>query len=93
MWGQEEYVRGKLGATFELSIERRISRHKEESPEYVWEAFSTKFGPTKMLLANLEPARRTEFEQAMRGLMQTHKQPDQSYVDEREYLLVTGTRR
>jgi SAM-dependent methyltransferase len=93
MWGREEYVHAKLDGAFELSIERRISRQEEESPEYAWETFSTKFGPTKMLLDNLDPERRADFEQAMRGLMEKRRQPDGSYLDDREYLLVTGTRR
>src|SRR5215469_9961240 len=47
MWGEEGYVRGKLGGAFDLSIQRQISRQEEESPEYAWEVFSTRFGPTK----------------------------------------------
>jgi ubiquinone/menaquinone biosynthesis C-methylase UbiE len=93
MWGQEEYVREKFGDVFDLTIERRISRHEEESAEYAWETFSQRFGPTKMLLENLDPERRDEFVQAMTGLMQKRTQPDGRFVDEREYLLVTGTRR
>jgi ubiquinone/menaquinone biosynthesis C-methylase UbiE len=92
-WGQEEHVREKLGDTYELSVARRISRQEEESPEYAWETFSTKFGPTKMLLDNLDPERRAEFEQAMLGMMKQRTQADGRFVDEREYLLVTGTRR
>ena len=93
MWGREEYVREKLGDAFELTIERRISRYEEESAEYAWEIFSTRFGPTKMLLDNLEPERRVEFEQTMLELMQGKTKPDGRFVDAREYLLVTGTRR
>ena len=93
MWGNEEHVRDRLGDTFDLTIERRISRHEEESADYAWQRFSTSFGPTKMLLENLEPERRAEFEQAMRGMMQRREQPDGRFVDEREYLLVSGVRR
>lgn len=93
MWGREDYVHEKLGDAFDLSIERRISRHEEESPEHAWERFSTRFGPTKTMLDNLPPEKRAEFEAAMLGLMQKRTQPDGRFVDEREYLLVTGTRR
>ena len=93
MWGEEGYVRGKLGEAFDLSIERRISCQEEESPEYAWEVFSTRFGPTKMLLDNLDAERREEFKDAMLGLMRKRIQPDGRFVDEREYLLVTGNRR
>jgi hypothetical protein len=93
MWVQEEHVREMFGDAFELTIERRISRHEEESADYAWETFSARFGPAKMLLDNLDPERRAEFEQAMLGLMQRRTQADGRFVDEREYLLVTGTRR
>ena len=93
MWGQEDYVRGKLGDAFDLLIKRRISRQEEDSPEYAWEVFSTKFGPTKLLLDNLEPERRSEFQQAMLALMRTRTTAGGRFVDEREYLLVTGARR
>ena len=92
-WGQDEHLRELLGGAFELSVARRISRQEEESPEYAWEVFSTKFGPTKMLLDNLDPDRRVEFEQTMLGMMERRIQADGRFVDEREYLLVTGTRR
>jgi hypothetical protein len=58
-----------------------------------WQRFSQSFGSTKMLLENLEPERRAEFKQTMFGLMQRQTQPDGRFVDEREYLLVAGTRR
>ncbi len=92
-WGEENYVRDRLGDAFELSVERRISRWEDESPEHAWEYFAPRFGPVKVLLDNLEPERRDEFEQAARAHFETGRQPDGSYVDEREYLLVTGTRR
>ncbi len=93
MWGREDHVRERFGDAFDLSIERRISRHEEESTEVAWERFSTRFGPTKMLLDNLDPERRAEFERTMLGLMERRTQADGRFVDEREYLLVTGIRR
>lgn len=92
-WGNEDYVRDRLGDAFELSIERRISRHADESPEQAWEYFASRFGPVKMMLDNLDPERRAEFDQAGRAHYEQARQPDGTYLDEREYLLVTGTRR
>jgi ubiquinone/menaquinone biosynthesis C-methylase UbiE len=92
-WGEEDYVRSRLGDAFELSIERRISRHADESPEHAWEYFAQRFGPVKMMLDNLDPERRAEFDQAGRAHYEQARQPDGTYLDEREYLLVTGTRR
>jgi ubiquinone/menaquinone biosynthesis C-methylase UbiE len=93
MWGREEYVREKLGREFELSFDRRISRDEAESPEQAWEYFAPRFGPVKTMLDNLDPDRRAEFEQAAREHWERSRQSDGTYVDEREYLLVTGTRR
>ena len=93
MWGTEEYVREKLGEAFDLSIERRISRDDAESPEAAWEFFAPRFGPVKMLLEYLEGEQRAEFERVAREHWEQGRQPDGTYVDEREYLLVTGARR
>ena len=92
-WGQEDYVRTRLGDAFDLKIERRISRLEGESPEHAWEYFAPRFGPVKLMLENLDPERREEFEHVARGHFEQGRQPDGSYLDEREYLLVTGTRR
>ena len=92
-WGQEQHVRDLLGDSFELTIERRISRFEDESPERAWEYFAPRFGPVKMMLDNLEPDRRDVFVLAGREHFEKGRQPDGSYLDEREYLLVTGIRR
>jgi ubiquinone/menaquinone biosynthesis C-methylase UbiE len=92
-WGEEEYVRSKLGDAFELSIDRRISRFRDESPEHAWEYFAPRFGPVKTLLDNLDDERRAEFEQVARTHYEQGRQPDGSYLEEREYLLVTAVRR
>jgi ubiquinone/menaquinone biosynthesis C-methylase UbiE len=92
-WGKEEYVDEKLGEAFDLSIERRISRFEDESPEHAWDYFAPRFGPVKLMLDNLDAERRAEFEQVARRHFESGRQPNGSYVDEREYLLVTGTRR
>jgi ubiquinone/menaquinone biosynthesis C-methylase UbiE len=92
-WGVEAYVHERLDETFELRIERRLSRLEDESLDHAWETFSTKFGPTKTLLDTLTPERRTEYEATMKGLFADGVQPDGRVVDEREYLLVRGIRR
>lgn len=92
-WGNEGYVRDKLGDAFDIAIERRISRHDQgESTEEFWEFFKTRFGPVRTLLDNLEPERRAEFEQTMLDHFRTQEQPDGRYVDDREYLLVSAVR-
>jgi len=92
-WGREDHVREKLADAFELTIERRISSYEDESPEHAWEYFAQRFGPVKVMLDNLGPEQREEFEQVARAHFERSRQPDGRFVDEREYLLVTGTRR
>jgi ubiquinone/menaquinone biosynthesis C-methylase UbiE len=92
-WGNEDYVHEKLGDAFELSIERRLSCFDDESPEHAWEYFAPRFGPVKTMLENLDTERRVEFEQVAKEHFERGRQPDGSFRDEREYLLVTGTRR
>lgn len=92
-WGSEGYVREKLGAAFDLRVERRISRWEDESAEVAWETFSTSFGPVVMLLARLEPDRREELRRTMLDHIGKGAGPDGRVADDREYLLVTGVRR
>jgi SAM-dependent methyltransferase len=92
-WGAEQHVRAELGGDFELTFELRVSRAAEESFEEFWPRFSTNFGPLKLLLENLDTGRRAELETAARDHFRRLEQPDGRIVDEREYLLVTGTRR
>ena len=92
-WGNEDYIREKFGDAFELTIERRLSCFDDESPEHAWEYFAPRFGPVKTMLDNLEPERREAFVLAAQQHFERGRQPDGSYRDEREYLLVTGTRR
>jgi ubiquinone/menaquinone biosynthesis C-methylase UbiE len=93
-WGNEDYVRERLGDTFELTVERRLSTQTEDEPvEELWAQFSQHFGPIVLLRENLDPERYAELEQTMLGLMRARVRPDGRYVDEREYLLVSGIRR
>ena len=92
-WGSEEHVRDRLGADFDLSVERRFSRHEEDSLEEFWAAFSQNFGPVRLLLDNLPPERGAALKAAAFEHYGPKTQPDGRMVDEREYLLVTGVRR
>jgi SAM-dependent methyltransferase len=92
-WGDEQHVLDELGSDFELAFERRISRAEEDSFDDFWGSFSKNFGPLKLLLENLEPERRSGMEDAVRTHFGRFEQPDGRLVEDREYLLVTGTRR
>lgn len=90
-WGDESHVRELLGDAFDLTIERRSSRAEEDSLEEFWTAFSTNFGPLKLLLENAGD-RRPEVEEVVLGHFRRFEQPDGTLADDREYLLVTGIR-
>jgi hypothetical protein len=92
-WGEEEHVQELLGDTFELSTEHRISRWREPSLETAWEAISTHFGPVVTALQNLPAEQAEQFVQALREHLRSTVQPDGRILDEREYLLISGTRR
>jgi SAM-dependent methyltransferase len=92
-WGSEDYLRDRLGADFDLTVERRISRHQEDSLEEFWAAFSQNFGPVRLLLDNSPPERGAELKAAAFEHYGPKVQPDGRMVDDREYLLVTGLRR
>ena len=92
-WGTEDHIKQLLGGEFDLTIERRISRFAGESVDAAWERFSQNFGPVRMLLDNLPPERADEFRAAALEHFRRNEQPDGSFADDREYLLVTGERK
>lgn len=92
-WGTEDHVHQLLGGSFDLTIERRMSRWEDDSLDESWDKFSQNFGPVRMLLDNLPPERAAEFTDAAREYLGRNIQPDGRLVDDREYLLVTGIRK
>jgi ubiquinone/menaquinone biosynthesis C-methylase UbiE len=92
-WGDEERIRALLGDAFDLTIERRFSRGEADSFDEVWEEISTRLGPVVMALELLPPGPRDEFQRLLKEHMRKSVQPDGRVVDDREYFLVTGTRR
>ena len=91
-WGNEAHVRDLLGDSFELAFEPRVSTVEWESGPAMWEIMSTKFGPMVTLNASLDEARRAELSAAVIGVTEQSRRGDH-IVDDRAYLLVTGTRR
>lgn len=92
LWGTEARCRELLGDDFELGFERVLSTWEWESGEAAWQFMSRRFGPIVTLLEMLPPDRAEEFHRAMVDYGESARQGDR-IVDDREYLLVTGTRR
>lgn len=91
-WGTDEHVQELLGADFDLTIHRRMSRLEHDSLEASWACVSKNFGPVRMMLDNLPPEKAEEFTAGALAQYAKHVQPDGRLVDDREYLLVTGVR-
>ena len=57
-WGSPDRIRELLGSAFDLRFERGVSYYREANAEAAWDTFSTGYGPTKTLAANLDAERR-----------------------------------
>lgn len=60
-WGRTERIRELLDRNFELRFEKGVSYYREPNAESAWETFSTGYGPTHALAANLDPERLRTF--------------------------------
>src|SRR6266850_513838 len=91
-WGKAERVRALLGSSFDLRFERGTSFYREPSGEAAWNMFSTSYGPTKSLAANLDESRRAELR---RDFIAFHDgfPTELGICVPREYLLTIGVRR
>jgi ubiquinone/menaquinone biosynthesis C-methylase UbiE len=92
VWGTEDRCRELLGEHFALLFERRMNRWEYASGEYAWDFMSKRFGPTVTLLEQLSPERAEALRAEMIAYAEEAREGDR-IVDEREYLLVLGTRK
>ena len=91
-WGGTDRLRELLAGAFELRFEKGISFYREPSPEAAWETFSNGYGPTRVLAANLDPARREALREAFVAF---HAQflSELGICVPREYYLAVGVRK
>jgi ubiquinone/menaquinone biosynthesis C-methylase UbiE len=92
-WGRPEYIEALLGDAFELAFETRTSTDSSESGESMWQFYVDNFGPVKTLAGSLDDGRREELHRAWVDFFETNYRADGGIEYEREWLLVTGTRR
>jgi SAM-dependent methyltransferase len=62
-WGRIERVAELLGGEFRLLFEKGTSYYREPNGTAAWETFSTGYGPTRALAANLAPEAREKLRQ------------------------------
>jgi len=91
-WGQPARVRELLGNAFDLKFETGVTTLRLPSGKAVWELFVTGYGPTKMLAANCDLARRKELERDFIAFHEEHSN-DLGIAMPREYLVTIGTRK
>jgi len=91
-WGRTERIHELLGNAFDLSFEKGVSYYREPDGEAAWQTFSTGYGPTRTLAANLDPDRRLAFH---RDFVAFHEgfRNDVGVCVPREYWLTYGVRR
>lgn len=92
LWGTEERCRELLDENFELSFDRVMNRWEYESGEAGWQFMSPRFGPIVTLLPTLPADKAAALRTEMIEYGELARDGDH-IVDDREYLLVTGTRK
>lgn len=91
-WGRRDRLEELLGDAFDLRIEEHVSTLTTRDGEEYWQLFSSSYGPTKTLAESLGD-RREELHTAWVDFFENEYSREGKVVHDREYLLVTGTRR
>lgn len=91
-WGATERVTTLLGNAFDLRFEEAMVPCYDRSAQHAWDVFLTGYGPTKMLAASLDEAKRAALE---RDFVAFHEQfaTPLGIAMPRQYLLTHGVRR
>jgi SAM-dependent methyltransferase len=92
-WGDEQHVADLLGDTFDLGFETLVSVFRADDGEDMWRLMVENFGPTKTLYESLPPERGEELHRTWVDFFDERYRRDGAIAQDREYLLVTGTRR
>ncbi len=91
-WGRTERIQELLGTAFDLKFEKGTSYYREPSGEAAWATFSNGYGPTKMLAANLDEAKRASLKRDFIAFHESFRN-DLGICVPREYWVTMGVRR
>ena len=91
-WGDEAHVRRLLGDSFDLELEPGVWRLSFDSPEHMWEWWSTVVPPFVALLEGLAPERREAVREQLVALAERRRTNGRVELA-RDYVLVLGRRR
>ncbi|MCB1519028.1 MAG: class I SAM-dependent methyltransferase [Hyphomicrobiaceae bacterium] len=91
-WGKAERISELLGSSFDLKFEGGVSYYREPDGEAAWRTFSTGYGPTKTLAANLDDSGRASLHRDFAAFHDGFR-TDLGICVPREYLVTVGVRR
>ena len=91
LWGRRERIHELLGADFDLGIEPGTSMYRTTDPENAWRAFTSSFGPAKVLAASLDEEKRNAMHSDFVNLYKQYE-TELGLQCPRDYLLVRGVR-
>lgn len=91
-WGNRDRVRELLGSTIDLRFETGTTVLRAPSSEAVWDLFVTGYGPTRALVANLDPERRESLKRDFINYYDGFK-TELGVAWPRDYLLTIGVRK
>ena len=92
-WGDPEKVRQLLGSSFrDLAFTRGDCPQFGESPEDIWELFSTRYGPTLRAFASLQGDARAAFRSELLAFLEGYRASDGKVRWGREYLITRAVR-
>jgi ubiquinone/menaquinone biosynthesis C-methylase UbiE len=92
-WGDSEKVRQLLGSAFrDLAFTAGDCPQFGDSPEDIWELFSTRYGPTVRAAASLEGSARQAFRSDLLSYLEGYRAADGKVRWGREYLITRALR-
>ena len=91
-WADRDYVRGLLGAAFDLSFSEGVCHWKAESGEVSWQLFVGSDGPAKTSVEAMPTDEREAVRRDWIAYFERHRQGDGVDVP-RPYVVITGVRR
>jgi SAM-dependent methyltransferase len=92
-WGRRDYAAEMLGAAFDLEFFDGESPERGESPEWLWEMFSTSVGPIKAMLAVLDADGQAQMRADFIEDWGRSRTADGTVAMPREYLVILGHRK
>ena len=84
---------GRLGEAFDLEFFDGESPQRGESPEWLWEMFSTSVGPLKATVDSLDAIRLAQLRADWMEYFGRYRTADGTVAAPREYLIILGHRK